>query len=235
MRSAALMLAALGAVAGCKEEKRSDPAAASAALDTVRSAALQALATGPTMPKTVEFRGVQTYPQAAPQRFAVCGLVSAFKDDPAIFVPFVTTVTVASPPGTPARYEFDSRVGTTTSEATRVYSALVASCWAGGGPAPGRPLALPPLPDAIADPHATAAPDTSVKPSRLPVVPAMAATSGEVTLRQAANIHATPGGATVRTAPAGVPLHVFATAPGGWRQVGDTAPFGWVHESMVAR
>jgi len=28
-------------------------------------------------------------------------------------------------------------------------------------------------------------------------------------------------------------LRVFAEAPGGWLEVGDTAPFGWVHGSMV--
>jgi len=57
--------------------------------------------------------------------------------------------------------------------------------------------------------------------------------SRTVIMRQNGNIRATPQGDTLRIAPRGASLRVFAEAPGGWLEVGDTAPFGWVHGSMV--
>ena len=230
---AAVLLAAALAVAGCKDQKKAGPAGPSA--DDVRNAALQAVAGLPGMPKTVQFRGVQAYAQALPNHTAVCGLVSAFSDDPNIFVPFVAVANRLSPPEarTP-RFDFDTRVGTTTTEATRVYSALVAECWDRGGPAPERPLALPPLPDNVPDPHLPVLPvlpEVTTPTAR--AAPGQVAAGGTVTVRQSANVHNGPGGPSVRTVPAGMVLHVFAQATGGWYQVGDTAPFGWVHESML--
>jgi hypothetical protein len=52
-------------------------------------------------------------------------------------------------------------------------------------------------------------------------------------MRQNGNLHADPHGPTVRVVAQGTPMHVFAQAPGGWYQVGDSAPWGWVHESML--
>ncbi len=52
-------------------------------------------------------------------------------------------------------------------------------------------------------------------------------------MRQDGNLHDLPHGLTLRVLSAGTVLHVFATAPGGWLQVGDAAPEGWVHDSMV--
>jgi hypothetical protein len=57
--------------------------------------------------------------------------------------------------------------------------------------------------------------------------------SRTVIMRQNGNIRAAPKGDTLRVAPRGASLRVFAEAPGGWLEVGDTAPFGWVHSSMV--
>jgi hypothetical protein len=54
-----------------------------------------------------------------------------------------------------------------------------------------------------------------------------------VTMRQNGNIRAAPHGDTLRIAPRGASFRVFAEAPGGWLEVGDTVPFGWVHGSMV--
>ncbi len=231
MRGArAIVVMSLLAFAGCKDEQKAAPEGAS--LDGVRMAVLQALAAMPGMPKTVQFRGVQAYAQAVPKHVAVCGLVSAFADDANIFVPFVTVANQVSPPeARTARYEFDSRVGTSTSEATRVYGALVADCWDRGGPAAERPLALPPLPDNIPDPRLPLLPDGGPAPHA--TAPGPTAASGSVTLRQSANVHSGPGGPSVRTVSQGASLHVFSQAPGGWYQVGETAPFGWVHESML--
>ncbi len=232
MRAPGAVLLATLAIAGCKDEKKAGPTGPSS--DTVRDAALQAVAALPGMPKTVQFRGVQTYAQALPKHTAICGLVSAFADDANIFVPFVAVANQLSPPEarTP-RFEFDTRVGTTTTEATRVYSALVADCWDRGGPAAERPLALPPLPDNVPDPHLPVLPDAAVPAPRPVPAPGQVADGGTVTVRQSANVHNGPGGPTVRTVTAGMALHVFAQSPGGWYQVGDTAPFGWVHESML--
>jgi hypothetical protein len=54
-------------------------------------------------------------------------------------------------------------------------------------------------------------------------------------MRQNANLHSDPHGPATRVVPQGTVLRVFATAPGGWYQVGDTAPWGWVHESMLEK
>ena len=54
-------------------------------------------------------------------------------------------------------------------------------------------------------------------------------------MRQNANVHASPHGPSVRVVPQGTALRIFAAAPGGWYEVGDTAPWGWVHESMFVR
>jgi hypothetical protein len=59
--------------------------------------------------------------------------------------------------------------------------------------------------------------------------------SRTVIMRQNGNIRAAPQGNTLRVAPRGTSFRVFAEAPGGWLEVGDTAPFGWVHSSMVDR
>ena len=37
----------------------------------------------------------------------------------------------------------------------------------------------------------------------------------------------------LRTLPRGTVLQVFRDAPGGWYQVGDTQPRGWMHTSML--
>ncbi|GGC69718.1 hypothetical protein GCM10011504_54510 [Siccirubricoccus deserti] len=49
------------------------------------------------------------------------------------------------------------------------------------------------------------------------------------------NIRSQPGGggAVVRIVPRASTLRVFSEAPGGWLQVGEEQPFGWVHGSML--
>jgi hypothetical protein len=51
------------------------------------------------------------------------------------------------------------------------------------------------------------------------------------------NIRSMPGGggAVVRVVPRASVLRVFAEAPGGWLQVGEDQPFGWVHGSVLER
>jgi hypothetical protein len=54
-------------------------------------------------------------------------------------------------------------------------------------------------------------------------------------MRRNGNLHSDPKGPTVRVVSQGTVMRVFAQLPGGWYQVGDTAPWGWVHESMLDR
>jgi hypothetical protein len=100
--------------------------------------------------------------------------------------------------------------------------------------APARPPAPipPPPPQAASAP----APAGDAMPSRpagqeLPL-PAM---EGTVTMLQNGNLHATPQGEVVRVVPKGTTLSIFGEAPGGWYEVGDTSPWGWVHSSLVER
>jgi hypothetical protein len=143
-------------------------------------------------------------------------------------------------------------LGASNTEASRVYVESVDRCFEGGGPSPGRsqaPRALPPLPsDAALAQHAVSLP---VAPA--PPVPSMAATPQQLppssaspvtvtrsvttTAAHPVNIRSHPrgGGAVVRIVPRASVLHVFGEAPGGWFQVGEEQPFGWVHGSMLKR
>jgi len=255
--AAALLTLAL--LTGCKQEKQSAAPAAASLSDRVRAATEQSIGAGAT--PAPRFRGEQVYQQALPQRLAVCGQLAPFAANPGLFVPFVSIVTTPLNLAEPApHYQFEHHIGTTTAEASRVYAAIVTYCYDQGGPTPGpyrSVLAPPPLPDSIPDLPSGAALATPV-PKPAPAVasaprltapappapapsPALLAAvdpavpAGNVTIRQNANLHADPHGASVRVVSQGTVLRVFAQAPGGWYQVGDTAPWGWVHDSMLER
>ncbi len=228
-------LAAVALLAGCKPKQQAG-AGASAVDSRALDAAEQSVRRGTPAGTKAQFRGVQLYAQALPQHVAVCGQVSPFADDGGIYVPFVAVVTL--PPGQGGQPQVEQHIGTDPSEASRVYIALVTYCYDKGGPgtAPDQGVTpTPPLPDNI--------PDSAFK--RVPPPPAAAAgaqpavastpASGSVTMRQAGNLHSGPHGSTLRVVPQGTVMHVFSQAPGGWYQVGDSAPWGWVHESMLDR
>jgi Bacterial SH3 domain len=122
----------------------------------------------------------------------------------------------------------------------------------GGGPSPARPQAprtLPPLPSdaalaqqAAPPPVAPAppVPSPAATPQPRPPSPAPSATATRSVTTTAAhpvNIRSHPrgGGAVVRVVPRASVLRVFGEAPGGWFQVGEDQPFGWVHGSMLKR
>ena len=265
-------LGALLALGGCKPDKKAggqadgtapaetqgDPAPASrtrgdvnsgssGSADQARAIAEQAIRST-VANRNAQFRGVQVWSQAVSQHWAVCGQASPFADDENIFVPFVTVVTLDGN-GRSDGKPVDSHVGISTTEADRVYVALVADCYDKGGPAPGALQSvtpLPPLPDTVANPHepvvATATPPATAAPAvGVPGVAASAAAaptgpaagdagtivlpaSGAVTMRQNANVHSAPHGPPVRVVPAGTVMHVFGQAGGGWYQVAGTAP-----------
>jgi hypothetical protein len=245
-------LIALALLSACKEQKKTATPDTATQVDRVIAATEQSIRVG--APPQMRFRGVQVYPQAMPQKMAVCGQLNPFSGDPDIFVPFVTVVTL--PGDNQANYQFDHRIGLNSSEASRVYVAIVNYCYDKGGPMPGAtsaPMPPPPLPDRLPDPAAKPRsndvsviarppgqppqPGASPVPASTPTsdTPDQSAATGNVTVRQNANLHADPHGPSVRVVQQGTALRVFAQAPGGWYQVGDTAPWGWIHESMLDR
>lgn len=201
-----------------------------------RAAAEQAIQAG--SPKlVVQFRGVQVYRQAVASNLAVCGLMTPFADDPGTFVPFVALLTRSSTPG--RTYEIRQFIGNTTADADRVYIALVDNCWDLGGPSTA-PLPsmtpLPPLPDTVREhlAHGSIVTPHVASPAQAPVFAAgVQPATGRAIMRQNANLHESPQGPPIRVVEQGTSLRIFAAAPGGWYQVGDTAPWGWVHSSML--
>jgi hypothetical protein len=234
---------ALTLLTGCKEEKAEKPKPAPVAvgvLDRARAITEEAIraAGWPNM----RFRGEQVWEQAMPQHLALCGQLNPFAENPDLFVPFVSVITVpANPTGPAGDYQFEHHIGSNTNEASHVYAALVDYCYDKGGPSPGpvhNVMATPPLPDTL--PNVSAKTRLIVLPPAASVMPGLSSTSatpasGMVTMRQAANLHTDPHGPSIRVVPQGTPLRVFGQAPGGWLQVGDSAPFGWMHESMTDR
>lgn len=106
---------------------------------------------------------------------------------------------------------------------------------------PARPAAVPDT----AVPARLAATQPAPTPAPEPIIPRPApredaASGGGVVTTRAAhpvNIRNAPSGsgAVVRTVPRASQLRVFGEAPGGWLQVGDGEPFGWLHSSMLER
>lgn len=235
------LAAAFATLAGCKPAPKPN-GSDQATLDRVRTAAEQTVRAAVGRSPALPFRGEAVHAQAAPHHWAVCGQVAPFTDDPSLFVPFVSVLsTRATGDGTDL---VEQHVGTSTGEANRVYLALVTYCYDHGGPTPGPVQSVPPMPpvpDTIADPAQEAAAARSAPPPLADAVGAPAPVADQVTaggsvvMRQNANLHDGPHGAAIRVMPAGSVMRVFGAAPGGWYQVGDTAPLGWVHESMVTR
>ncbi len=238
---------ALALLTGCKPTNKTTGPDTTSINARVIAATEQSIRVG--APPQMRFRGVQVYAQAAPEKMAVCGQLNPFSDDPDIFVPFVSIVTL--PSDTAPSYQFDHRLGLNPAEASRVYVALINYCYDKGGPASATasPPPPPPLPDRIPDPSAkarpapnaltvtpgNAAPAPASAPPGAPASPAITPAAGDVIVRQSANLHSDPHGPSIRVVQQGTALHVFGQAAGGWYQVGDSAPWGWIHESMLDR
>ena len=245
--AAKLALVAATLVAGC--DKDCAPVHTSAGAEhvsDVRSAAENSLRVSASNSNSVRFRGVQVWPQAIKNQFAVCGQANVFGPASNTYVLFVATVTQDEFNQDPARkFKVEVRVGSTEAEATKVYVDALARCFEGGGPQNQRRNSvapLPPLPEKVEVILSGPSP-TPVTPVPGPVVPGAAAVqpvaspaSGMVVMRQAGNIRASPQGGTLRVEPAGRELRVFGEAAGGWLQIGiGSQPDGWVHGSLVQR
>jgi len=249
--AATLAIAGALLLAGCDKE-RCEPAAQTGAtqdqLADVRKAAENSVRASVSNPDAVQFRGAQVWPQAIKNQFAVCGQTNVYGPSSNTFVLFVAVVTRDEFGQDPARkFTAEARVGSTVTEATKVYIDTLARCFAGGGPQNQRRETMapvPPLPDDVksvltaTSAPAAVTPPASPQPQNVAAAqPVSAATpaSGTVVMRQAGNIRTSPQGGTIRVEPAGKELRVFGEAPGGWLQIGDSEPNGWVHSSLVQR
>jgi hypothetical protein len=141
-------------------------------------------------------------------------------------------------------------VGSTVTEATKVYVDTLVRCYESGGPQNvmrGTAAPVPLMPSdmktvlsgpATAATGAPAAPAPAAQPqppATAQAAPKSTPASGTVVLRQNGNIRIAPQGETIRVEPQGKELRVFGEAPGGWLQIGDTEANGWVHNSLVQR
>lgn len=243
---------ALLALAACDDSPRQAPRAEALppAFAEARRAAEEQVRARLRMTGEMTLRAVQVWRQQLPDMLAVCGQVNPTGGATDPFVPWVAVVAVKE--GQPTRTEL--ALGASNAEATRVFIEMLDHCFEGGGPAttrPAAPRALPPLPLEAALPRpgtsAIASPPvpTSVPASPPPpvvIVPQaqVTATAGRAvttTATHPVNIRAQPGGggAVVRIVPRASTLRVFGEAPGGWLEVGEDQPFGWVHGSMLER
>jgi hypothetical protein len=247
-----LATAATLLAAGCDKERcqpASQAASAPDQLADVRKASENSIRVSASNPDSVRFRGVQVWPQAIRNQFAVCGQANVFGPGSNTYVLFVAVVTRDDAGQDPARrFMVDARVGSTVTEATKAYVDTLARCYEGGGPQNLRretAVPVPPMPEDMkaalagppqAAPPAPVAPARAAQPQASPPrqpAPASAPASGTIVMRQSGNIHMSPQGEIIRVEPRGKALRVFGEAPGGWLQIGDTEANGWVHSSMV--
>lgn len=245
------ILAVAALVSGCdKDDCAPDGKVATTAdqLADIRKAAENSIRLSASHPDSVRFRGIQVWPQASGNRFVVCGQTNVFGSTSNTFVLFVAAVTHDGSGQDPARrFQVETRVGSTVSEATKVYVETLARCHEGGGAAPFRresAAAVPPMPDdvrTILQPPSAVAPPAPSPTVHVPSAatrPPTAATSpmsGTVVMRQNANIRIAPQGDVIRVEPQGKEMRIFGEAPGGWLQIGDSEANGWVHGSLVER
>ena len=214
----------------------------------VRKAAENTVRFSASNPDSVRFRGVQIWPQAVKNQFAVCGQANLFGTSSTssnTYVLFVVVVTQNDLGDDPTRtFKTEARVGSTVTEATKVYVDTLVHCYESGGPQNimrGTVAPVPPMPSdmkTVLSGPTPAAPAPAAQPQ--PTATAQSAprstpASGTVVMRQSGNIRIAPQGETVRVEPQGKELRVFGEAPGGWLQIGDTEANGWVHNSLVQR
>lgn len=195
-------------------------------------------------------RAVQVYRQALAGTVTVCGQINPSGRGDDAYIPFVSVVTYEEAPerGQP-RFQLVQHLADSSAGATRVYVEMVSRCFEGGGPRDARTVpTLPPLPSGLPhaaeempalppslgqQPAASAAPAATA--ATAVTAPPLASPRSNVTTRQHANLRASPGGggAVLRVVPPGSSFRVFGEASGGWYQVGDTEPWGWIHGSLL--
>lgn len=245
-----LLLLSLLAVAGCDDASEAEKQAAAnqAVMAEARRAAEEQVRNRLRIIGEMNLRAIHVYAQQIPDSYAVCGQInpSGGANDP--FVPWVATVAMQDGKAGNASLV----IGLSNLEASRVYLEMLDRCFEGGGPRSGQMSGvggLPPLPSDTAltqqreptpappQPPASASATPPPEPSRAPTPQVRATGTVTTTSAHPVNIRNSPagGGAVVRVVPRASVLRIFNEAPGGWLQVGEEQPIGWLHNSMVNR
>lgn len=172
-------------------------------------------------PSAVRLRRVEVYRQSAPNTLAACGQVSPTGAEDA-FIDFAAVAITNEGKGAQVQ-ELYLADGGPDAGRTRTQSWLRCTDDAKrlevtrtGNPA--RP-STPPAASTSSPPRPQASP-----------------TGSTVTIRQGGNLRTGPGAShsVLRTIPRGTVVRVFGHESGGWYLIGDTAPWGWMHESRLA-
>ena len=134
----ALAMATTLLVAGCDKEVCEPASQVAGSPDQsadLRQAAEDSVRFSAKNPNSVRFRGIQVWPQAVKNQFAVCGQANVFGSSSNTYVLFVVVVTRDDVGLDPSHgLKVDARVGNTVTEATKVYIDTLARCYESGGP-----------------------------------------------------------------------------------------------------
>jgi hypothetical protein len=248
MRIAAPLLMILLAMAACedadiKREREQAARGEAQAAAAVKASEERLRSTLRNITPGAKLRGVIVHRQAL-GGYAVCGQVNltGAREDP--YIPFVSVVS-------PNMDRIEQFVASGSAEATRTYVETTTRCYDEGGPTSVRSVVpLPPVPDtsasgaggttpprlpAPAPSAAEVAPPPTLPPASTGSMPSQGSVT--TTLAHPVNLRSNPagGGTVLRVVPRGTRLRVFAEAPGGWYQVGEAEPVGWIHGSMLER
>jgi uncharacterized protein YgiM (DUF1202 family) len=210
----ALFLAA-GASLSVALAAEDDPAA------QIQQAVEAALRHRSPTPSAVRLRRVEVYRQSAPNTLAACGQVSPTGADDA-FIDFAAVAITKEGEGVQVQ-ELYLADGGPDAGRTRTQSWLRCT-----DDARRLEVTRPGSPARASAPPAA--------PTGSPPGPQASPTGSTVTIRQRGNLRTGPGSShsVIRTIPSGTVVRVFGHEAGGWYLIGDTAPWGWMHESRLA-
>lgn len=232
-------LAPLLLFTACNDEKKADAASRTPSSEAVKAAQARLSQDSGT---EVALRGIQVYSQAKDGMTAVCGQVKVNPQaSGAAFTLFVSVA--AEKPGESRLSIAEQYIATDGASASRVFIETLRRCYTDGGPTTTQrasaPPPMPPVPEHLPD-IAQAAPPPPASPNASQIATQASTGSvdgGRVTMTQNGNLRSHPngGGDVLRVISQGADLQVFGQAPGGWLQVGDKEPWGWIHGSLVNR
>lgn len=208
----------------------------------------------------LRLRAVQAYRQATPDTLALCGQVNPGARNDTPFIPFVAAISFEGERATRVEFVLGA---TSAEATRVYYEMLDRCFDGGGAPRRGGVGALPPAPEEIPAPalpeprvseprlpeprlaapavtfgvpqDPAALPSAATQATGAAAIATMRPAAGTAVTRGPANLRDQPsgGGNVIRVIPRGATLQVFAEAPGGWLQLGEGEPWGWVHSSLL--